>query len=116
MTYKELIMYILSNNLENSQVCKNGKLTGFMTVNEAAVKFKVGVATITVWIDRGQLTAINIGSDWYIPDNAQNPLERRTSEKTNEIRISSNGRTASSNSTKYDVSGKCCGSIGPRGF
>jgi hypothetical protein len=49
MTGKELILYILQNNLENTIVLENGFFTGFMTVEEAAAKFNVGVETVRAW-------------------------------------------------------------------
>jgi hypothetical protein len=44
MTGRDLIVYILQNNLENEPVFKDGKFIGFMTEGEAAEKFDVGVA------------------------------------------------------------------------
>ena len=46
MTGKDLIIYILQNNLEDEVVLKEGFFVGFMDQNEAAVKFNVGVWTI----------------------------------------------------------------------
>lgn len=74
MTGKDLIIYILSNNLENEPVYKNGKLLGFLTAMEAAAKFEVGVATVDLWWEFGLLDGIKIGDTLYIPVNA----ERRT--------------------------------------
>ena len=42
MTYGDLIVYIIQNNLVNEEVFQNGKLAGFMSIPEAAVKFEVG--------------------------------------------------------------------------
>lgn len=71
MTGRELIIYILSNGLEDEQVYENGRLLGFMTPSEAAVKFEVGLATILAWAKLGMLTSIEIGGEIYIPANAQ---------------------------------------------
>ena len=49
MTGKELILYILQNDLENTVVLEDGFFVGFMTEKEAAVKFGVGIATIRAW-------------------------------------------------------------------
>lgn len=46
MTGKELILYILENDLENEDVIKDGVFIWLMDEKEAAVKFDVGVATI----------------------------------------------------------------------
>ena len=49
MTGKELILYILQNNLENEVVIKDGVFVWLMNEEEAAAKFGVGVATIKAW-------------------------------------------------------------------
>lgn len=49
MTGKELILYILQNNLENEVVIKNGLLISLLDDREAAIKFNVGIATIKAW-------------------------------------------------------------------
>lgn len=76
MTARELIVYILSNGLENEPVCKNGKLIGFMTPEEAATKFGVGVATINIWFDLDMLDGIDIGGNLYIPCGAKDPRRK----------------------------------------
>lgn len=67
MTGKELVMYILANNLEDEAV-------SFMTMSEAAVKFHVGIETIRVWIQRGQIPYIEIINydrcEYFIPEKA----------------------------------------------
>ena len=75
MTGRDLIIYILSNGLENEPIVKDGKLIGFMTVEEAATKMNVGVATIHVWIYQRRLDFITIGNAIYIPANSISPLE-----------------------------------------
>lgn len=85
MTYRDLIVYILANGLEDMPVCENGKLRGFLTPSEAAVVYGVGYATVLVWIDRGQLPAMKLGDSWYIPMGVKNPLERRTDANNNSI-------------------------------
>lgn len=49
MTGKELILYILQNNLENEVVLKDGQLICFLTDEEVAIKFNVGLSTIKIW-------------------------------------------------------------------
>jgi hypothetical protein len=73
MTGKELIIYILQNNLEDEPVFKDGKLLGFMTVKEAAIKFEVGENAILAWIGLGWLPYIPIGNGLYIPANIDKP-------------------------------------------
>ena len=58
MTGKELILYILQNNLENTVVLEDGFFTGFMNEEEAAVRFNVGVETIRAWYSCKMLITI----------------------------------------------------------
>lgn len=71
MTGKELIIYILQNNLENEEIFKNGKLIGFITEEEAAVYFGVGTATIKTWVKKNMLPSVVIGYTTYIPAGAK---------------------------------------------
>lgn len=68
MTGRDLIVYILTNNLEDEQVFKDGKLIGFLTIEQAALKFEVGIATIEALIQLGKLNSIQIGDTVYIPE------------------------------------------------
>jgi transposase len=49
VTGKELILYILQNNLENDVVVKNGLLIAVLSDEEIAVMFNVGIATVQAW-------------------------------------------------------------------
>lgn len=104
MTGRDLILYILSNGLENEPVYQNGTLLGFLTEIEAASTFGVGPATIQMWVERGQLDAIKIGDSWYIPKNQQNPLERTINEKnkTNTFTQGTNRAIKSGDSSKFN--------------
>lgn len=73
MTGKELIIYILENNLENAEIFKDGKFIGLMTVEEAAGKFDVGTATVRTWVNMGLLKDVEIYDKIYIPANAADP-------------------------------------------
>ena len=79
MTYRDLILYILANGLEDTPVFQNGKIAGFQTVPDAAVRLGVGEATVRTWISLGQIDTIQLNDVWYIPENA----ERKTDEKSN---------------------------------
>lgn len=76
VTGRELILYILSNGLEDKPVYENGRLLGFMTPEEAAAKFHVGSATVYIWCDLGMLEGVLIADALFIPFNAKNPVER----------------------------------------
>ena len=69
MTGRDLIIYILENNLEDELVFKDGKILGLMTVSEAADKFDVGPETIKFWYETQALKGIQIGSEIYILAN-----------------------------------------------
>jgi len=73
MTGKELILYILQNNLENAIVLEDGFFVGFMTEDEAAVKFNVGVATIRAWYHCKMLKGTQIGDSLYFCKNVADP-------------------------------------------
>ena len=75
MTGRDLIIYILQNGLEDELVYRDGKLIGFISEMEAAVKFGVTTATIRVWISMGMLDGIIIGNSVYIPTNAEISIE-----------------------------------------
>lgn len=74
MTGRDLIIYILENNLENELVFKDGKFVGFLTVSEAAEKIEVGVATIYTMIHQGRINCIIIGGAIYIPADFETQL------------------------------------------
>lgn len=75
MTGRDLIIYILKNKLEDEPVFKDGKLTGFLTVNEVAEKYNVGAATILAMLNLGQLECIVLGNMIYIPDTKSKEKE-----------------------------------------
>lgn len=75
MTGRDLIVYILNNNLEDEQVFENGRFIGFVTAGEAAEQLGVGVATIFVWMAQGKLDGMLIGGTLYIPADFESPLE-----------------------------------------
>ena len=67
MTGKDLIIYILENDLEDEPVFQHGKFIGFVTAGEVAEKLEVGVATVYVWVYQKRLDGILIGGTLYIP-------------------------------------------------
>lgn len=67
MTGKDLIIYILQNNLEDEPVFQQGKFIGFVTAGEVAEKLNVGVATVYVWVYQKRLDGILVGGTLYIP-------------------------------------------------
>jgi hypothetical protein len=75
MTGKELIVYILQNDLEDEIVIKDGIFVWLMDENEAAVKFNVGVSTIRAWYVCGMLSGTKIGDSLYFMRNVSCPRE-----------------------------------------
>ena len=76
MTGKELILYILQNNLENEIVIKDSIFVWLMNEEEAAVKFGVGVATIKAWYIYGMLSGTKIGDHLYFLRNTSDPRKK----------------------------------------
>ena len=73
MTGRELIIYILQNNLEDKDVFENGMFIGLMTDKEAAVKFKVGVSTIWAWHSLGFIRSVLIGDSLFVFKDTEDP-------------------------------------------
>lgn len=66
MTGRELIIYILENDLEDSTLFEDGDVFGFTSVEKAAVELEVGPATINAWIDMFKIKRHVIGNKTYI--------------------------------------------------
>ena len=81
VTGKDLIIYILQNNLEDEVVLKDGFFIGFMDESEAAAKFSVGVWTIRAWFAIGALDGLQVGEKLYFFKNTPDP---RKGEMTHE--------------------------------
>lgn len=78
MTGRDLIMYILSNQLEDEPVYSDGVFLGFMSEIEAALYFGVGMSTIRTWFNEGLLEGIKLGNLIFIPANAKHPIKGDT--------------------------------------
>lgn len=74
LTGKELILYILQNNLEDSN-CFTSDL--FMSDLEAAVKFGVGVETIRIWAALNIIKNIRVGKHVFIFKDAVDPRKEK---------------------------------------
>ena len=73
MTGRELIVYILQNNLEDEVVIKDGIFIWLMNEEEAAVKFGVGIAQVKAWYMCGMLSGTKIGDHLYFLRNVADP-------------------------------------------
>lgn len=67
LTGRDLIVHILTNNLEDEPVFKDGCFVGFMRVDDAAAALNVGTATVYAMITMEQLDYIYIGDHVFIP-------------------------------------------------
>lgn len=68
MTGKDLIIYILQNNLENEPMLE------LMSEIELASKFDVGIATIKFWYEYGYITTgFKIGDTLYFLKDTPDP-------------------------------------------
>lgn len=77
MTGKDLIIYILKNNLENEVLFEDGKFVGMMDIQEAAVKFNVGMPTVWTWYMMGDLEGVIISNRVYFLREVEDPREKR---------------------------------------
>lgn len=77
MTGKDLIVYILKNDLENEVLVRDGVFVGLMNEEEAAVKFEVGVATIRLWYELKMLGGISIGDSIFFLRNVSDPRKEK---------------------------------------
>ena len=73
MTGKELILYILQNNLENTTVLEGCFFMGFMTEEEVALKFNVGIETVRAWYLCRMAEATKIGDSLYFRKDMADP-------------------------------------------
>lgn len=78
MTGRELIMYILANGLEDEPMYVDKESLKFLSVEEAAVKFGVGNATIKAWFQLGVIEGYKLGDKIYIAPTIRSPLKAFT--------------------------------------
>ena len=65
MTGRDLIIYILQNHLEDTEILTDNNHM-FLTVEEAAVKYGTGVAIIKAMVDRNVLKGMKIGDAYLV--------------------------------------------------
>lgn len=73
MTGRELIIYILENNLENEEMFSGDtvNLPGLLTLKEAAVKMNTGISTVRTLYMLGKIKGCRIGGKIYIYDKKE---------------------------------------------
>lgn len=79
MTGRELIIYIMSNKLENEEIIKNGVMVGLISEEKVAARFGVGLGTVRAWVTLGKLKGIRVGDDLMFLNNVTDP--RKTNEE-----------------------------------
>lgn len=65
MTGRDIIIYILQNHLEDTEILTDSNHM-FLTVEEAAVKYGTGIATVKAMIDQNVLKGMKIGETYLI--------------------------------------------------
>lgn len=73
MTGKELVMYILENDLLDEEIVKDNVPIFLMSLEDASCKFGVGPMTVRVWIAERKIDSCAIGNQLYIYVNAKDP-------------------------------------------
>lgn len=72
MTGRELIIYILQNNLEDEEILKDGILVGLVSAEEMAAMCGVGLATVKARYQIGTMDGVEIGNEIFFFKNARN--------------------------------------------
>lgn len=87
MTGRDIIIFILANHLEDvefvnvhdkildTEIMFDGKPTGLMTVEQAAVKWDTGVSTVKALFEMGKIRGWKIGGKITILDQP-NPFQK----------------------------------------
>lgn len=81
ITGGELIVFIIENDLVDKPLFEDGKLLGFVTEEEVAVKMGVGVSTVRVWVNQELIDGIRIVDTLYIPANYEPKLRKALEER-----------------------------------
>lgn len=76
MTGRDLVLYIVKNRLEDEEIIKDGRLLGFLSVNEVAARESVGVHTVYTWISQSKLDHVIIGDTIFIPADYRKPTAK----------------------------------------
>lgn len=85
MTGRELILYILQNNLENEDVFRDDRFMLLKTLGEVAEECGVGKETVHIWAKLNMIPSAFIGETLYIPANYISPLRNTNDTKNKNI-------------------------------
>lgn len=78
MTGRELIIYILKNNMEDTEIFSEGFSPLFITTEEAAKKWECGPATIKTLIELKKIKGFKYENMYYVLYDQPNPFLERT--------------------------------------
>lgn len=85
MTGRDLILYILTNGLEDEPIFDSNTIfmenLGFMPMDEVAVRMNVGFSTVIAWMQKGVLNGYNINNALYVEVNSVQALLDKTERK-----------------------------------
>lgn len=74
MTGKDLIIYILENDLENEDLFSHNFAPLFISAEKAAVKWNCGTATVKAMIEIGKVKGAKIGNEYFVLALQPNPF------------------------------------------
>lgn len=78
MTCRDLIIYILENDLEDKPLVDNGTIImenlGFIPINKVATKMNVGFSTVIAWMQEGTIKGYNINHELYVDATSMQTL------------------------------------------
>lgn len=77
MTGRDLIIYILENNLEDTELFIRDFMPLFITAETAAVRWNCGAATVKAMIDMGKVKGAKVGDKYFVLALESNPFEKR---------------------------------------
>lgn len=77
MTGKDLIKYILENNLENEELLSTGLEPLLISADKAAIKWGCGPATVRAMVEMQRIRGTKIGNEYFIFALEPNPFEKR---------------------------------------
>lgn len=77
MLGRDLIIYILQNNLEDADVFNEDFFKHFPTIESVSVRCNVGPATVKAWVDAGYLSGFKINGQVYIFPDSLNSLTEK---------------------------------------
>lgn len=83
MDGRELIIYILKNNLEDEEVFSEEFWSRMPSPMTVAIKFKVGVSTVEAWIETRQLDAIKFNGKTFVTPDSLRKFEMSRKEVCN---------------------------------